>query len=362
MICLLRAGGGRFFESAPSCDVVFRAHLELNTFKCPNLGVILDTLQPLSHSLYNGGGSRSIQENVTSLNHQQGASYRTPPLIPQSSSSLEPKDLDLDLQSLWFAQTPARFPPKTIKPNEITYAATSGWSSSGVRKTHTYSIHMRFYKDLSSTKIHLTWDSSNPSVTVKAQQKHFPPPRKLSRGELEGYRQQYGIVALYFINTLTLNRYSDTLANWCESKMGQQVGNGECWTLAREGLEAIGAMPSQMLIHGALVYSCLPAQSSNPQPQGSILDAGVARGDVIQILKAHFQLKNGGSAWAGDPDHTAVITSVEPNGVLKVVEQNVGGVKKVKTGSYDMSTMVTGELRIYRAVSESWAGKLDPNW
>jgi hypothetical protein len=144
--------------------------------------------------------------------------------------------------------------------------------------------------------------------------------------------------------------------------MGQQVGDGECWTLAHHGLEAIGAMPSQTLTHGALVYSCLPAQSSNPEPQGSIRDSGVARGDVIQILKAHFQLKNGGSAWAGDPDHTAVITGVTPNGVLEVVEQNVGGVKKVRTGSYDMSTMVKGELRIFRAVSESWVGTLDPNW
>ncbi|CZR54494.1 related to myosin tail region-interacting protein MTI1 [Phialocephala subalpina] len=268
---------------------------------------------------------------------------------PQPTSSHEqpyvPQDLDLDLQSLWFAQTPTRFPPKTIKPSTITYAATSGWSSSGVRKTHTYSAHIRFYKDLSSTKIHLTWDSSNPGITVKVQQRHCPPPKQLSRGELEDYRRQY----------------SDSLASWCESQMGQQVGDGECWTLAHHGLEAIGAMPSQTLIHGALVYSCLPAQS-NPQPQGSVRDAGVARGDVIQILKAHFQLKNGGSAWAGDPDHTAVITEVEPNGVLKVVEQNVGGVKRVRTGSYDMSTMVTGELRIYRGVSESWVGKLDPNW
>jgi len=162
---------------------------------------------------------------------------------PQPTSFHEPKDLDLDLQSLWFAQTPARFPPKTIKPNEITYAATSGWSSSGVRKTHTYSAHIRFYKDLSSTKIHLTWDSSNPGVTVKAQQRHYPPPRQLSRGELEEYRRQY----------------SDALASWCESKMAQQVGDGECWTLAHHGLQAVGAMPSQTLIHGALIYSCLPA-------------------------------------------------------------------------------------------------------
>jgi hypothetical protein len=38
----------------------------------------------------------------------------------------------------------------------------------------------------------------------------------------------------------------------------------------------------------------------------------VARGDVMQFLKAKFRSKDGRS-WssAGDPDHTAVVTEVE---------------------------------------------------
>ena len=62
------------------------------------------------------------------------------------------------------------------------------------------------------------------------------------------------------------------------------------------------------------------------------------------------------------PDHTAVITGVQASGLLNVVEQNVGSVKKVQEGSYDMSELVRGEVRIFRAVSESWVGKLDPTW
>ena len=64
----------------------------------------------------------------------------------------------------------------------------------------------------------------------------------------------------------------------------------------------------------------------------------------------------------GAPDHTAVVVGVEPNDVLKVVEQNVGGVKKVRDGSYDMSELMRGEVRVFRAVGESWVGKLDPQW
>jgi hypothetical protein len=155
--------------------------------------------------------------------------------------------------------------------------------------------------------------------------------------------------------------------------MGQQVGDGECWTLANQALLAVGAqcstrgvepcMPSQSYTHGHIIYSFVPAKSSYPEPRGGVLEAGVARGDIIQLLSAHFNSKDGRSEkWAGAPDHTAVITGVDPNGVLRVVESNVGGVKRVQKGSFDMEELVKGEVRIFRAVGESWAGNLDPRW
>ena len=152
--------------------------------------------------------------------------------------------------------------------------------------------------------------------------------------------------------------------------MGSQVGDGECWTLANNALKAVAAkleprgqepcMASQSFVHGYLIYSNILA-SSNPESLGRVVDAGVARGDVIQLYKAHFKYP-GGEAWAGDPDHTAVITGIEPNGVLHVVEQNVGGKKRVQVGKYNMSQMVKGEVRVFRAVGESWIGNLDPTW
>jgi hypothetical protein len=155
--------------------------------------------------------------------------------------------------------------------------------------------------------------------------------------------------------------------------MGQKVGNGECWTLANDGLKVVAAqcysrgqepcMSSQSYIHGHVVYSLVPATAPDPDPMGNILASGVARGDIIQLFTTHFKSKDGGSEkWAGMPDHTAVITRVDPNGVLRVVEQNNGDVKIVKVGSYDFSEMVKGEVRIFRAVGESWLGQMDPNW
>jgi hypothetical protein len=34
----------------------------------------------------------------------------------------------------------------------------------------------------------------------------------------------------------------------------------------------------------------------------------------------------------------------------------------VGNGEYNMEELVKGEVRIFRAVGESWVGKLDPRW
>jgi hypothetical protein len=116
---------------------------------------------------------------------------RNRPLTSQPTSSHEAKDYDLDLKSLWFAKSPPSFPPPTMnRDGKITYSIDSGWSRSGVRETHTFTAHVRNTVTLASSKIHLTWDASNPGITVKAQQRHDPPPRKLSQSELESCRKR----------------------------------------------------------------------------------------------------------------------------------------------------------------------------
>ena len=83
----------------------------------------------------------------------------------------------------------------------------------------------------------------------------------------------------------------------------------------------------------------------------------------MQLLSAHFKARNGMSEkWAGAPDHTAVVVGVDRDEVVRVVEQNVGGVKRVQNGSYDMGELVKGEVRIFRAVGEGWVGRLDATW
>ncbi|KAL5354751.1 hypothetical protein ACLOAV_000840 [Pseudogymnoascus australis] len=288
-----------------------------------------------------------------------------PPPIPLASkpkpsitqkTAIKIEDFDLDLEKQWFANQPVVFPPASIDrvPGSRGYKYSSGWSSNGVRKTCTF-IGLVIYNTLAYTKIHITWDASNPGLTVKSEQRHFPPPIAPTKSQLDSYRQQY----------------SENLAHWCELQMGTQVGNGECWTLANNGLIAIAStctdrgeepcMSSKGYVHGALVYEKIGRK--HPAPPGGVLAAGVARGDILQFWKARLEAKDGRS-WksAGAPDHTAVITRVENNGVMKTIEQNMGGVKIVKEGSYDVDELVEGEVRIFRAAGVNWVGPLEATW
>ena len=136
--------------------------------------------------------SRHHRQNLRGYRDGQGQRYETRPLTSQSPSSRNTKDYDLDLGSLWFAKTPPAFPPLSMsRDGKLTYSSSSGWSSSGVRKTYTFTAHVRDTKTLAGTKIRVTWDSSNPAVTVKAEQRHDPPPRTLSPSELASYRERF---------------------------------------------------------------------------------------------------------------------------------------------------------------------------
>lgn len=114
-------------------------------------------------------------------------------LASQQSAAYTPRDLDLDLSSCWFAKSPPIFPPPCISnlPGKRSYASCSGWSSNGVRKTHTFTGAIRDNTLLSTTRIRLTWDASNPSMTVKSEQRHSPPPNPLSPQELEVFRERF---------------------------------------------------------------------------------------------------------------------------------------------------------------------------
>ncbi|KAI5777903.1 hypothetical protein EDC01DRAFT_381022 [Geopyxis carbonaria] len=265
--------------------------------------------------------------------------------IPESEAPSMPLDLDLALPTQWYTHTPPRFPPciSTNSKKSMTYTTSWSTASSG-RKTHTLTVAIRWTLNLSLTRLRITWDASAPAVTARASQRHFPPPQPPA------------------LNSLPL--VGSAVARWCEARLGQCVGNGECWTLASEALKATpGAMASQGYTHGACVYT-------HTAPAAAVSAGEIQVGDVLQFWKARWEWGNGAWKSAGDPDHTAVVTGVRVKDAgagggpeVEVVEQNVGGVKTVVRGTYELGEgkMVQGRCRVFRAVGEDWA-PLEATW
>ncbi|KAL7274022.1 hypothetical protein RUND412_003093 [Rhizina undulata] len=286
---------------------------------------------------------------------------------PHALLAAVPADLNLSLESLWFTKSPLRLPPAIERVEEKIYTYSTSWSRSAAGKTtHTLILSLRWTDNISGTKIRLTWDASAPDITVKSQQVHVPPPRPLDRVQLE----------------IAAGRYGTRVLDWVRRQQGQQVGNGECWTLAHDALVALRnedehagveneekTMVSQGVSHGACIFSLWPDFSHS----GGSVD-NLRPGDILQFRSARWVSKDAQGrivreARAGMPegqgcrDHTAVVESVMGTKVA-VWEQNVGGRKTVGRGEYFFGEgeMVEGGVRGFRAVGEGWAGPVEAGW
>lgn len=114
------------------------------------------------------------------------------------------------------------------------------------------------------------------------------------------------------------------------SHLGEQVGNGECWTLAAEALKAAGAERPRGYKFGDPVD----------------LDKLVP-GDILQFTSAVFEeptiIK-----YFGFPNHTAIVYKVEGSRI-HILQQHVGDTKVVMFGDVDLSTKTAGEVEAFRA-------------
>lgn len=240
------------------------------------------------------------------------------------------KDLDLDLSSKWYMRQPLVLPPQ-ISSGSHTYSI----SSSGFRgNMETILVIATQYDDLSRSSFRISWTEKTPEAILK--QRHTAPPPRLGVEELK----------------VSSNQYGPRVVNFCIVNWGKKVGNGECWTLAEQGVSSIpGCLPSQGLIHGHPIYSS----------KTSTAYEAIRPGDIVQFRSAKFQSRTA-TSWAGMPDHTSVILEQLLDGRLKVAEQNVGGKKVVMEGVYKLSDLVEGDVNIFRPIRRSWLGELDAAW
>jgi hypothetical protein len=142
------------------------------------------------------------------------------------------------------------------------------------------------------------------------------------------------------INSLPLiPPVNQRILDFAKKNAGQQVGNGECWTLANEALKAAGARHPSVMVWGRKLSA-----GEEPMP-----------GDVIQFTSVTFHSKKGTSHYGG-PDHTAIIEQVVSPGVFLLLQQNMGGNKTVSEATIDLATKTEGELAIYRPMVKRSGG------
>jgi hypothetical protein len=159
------------------------------------------------------------------------------------------------------------------------------------------------------------------------------------------------------------------IVQFAQSRVGQKVGDGECFALADEALRGAGASSAADFGHVApdadYKWSSQQVSPSDAKP-----------GDIIQFRNFKITTKtvgsdgSGGDSWEERPHHTAVVVSNDGSGNLTILEQNVsiGGTpgqaeKSVRqnqiatasgsrrVGTDTVTVTISGRMVVYRPVA-----------
>ena len=128
-------------------------------------------------------------------------------------------------------------------------------------------------------------------------------------------------------STPDLNR---RVLKFAADHQGQQVGNGECWTLAAEALKAAGTKPAVESVFGRKLDK---------------RDA-IFPGDILQIEKARFERPG---HYDTMPHHTAIIYEVRGPTAFTLIHQNFGAAgKTVSLLPIDTRELKEGAIQAFR--------------
>lgn len=207
---------------------------------------------------------------------------------------------------------------------------------------------------------------TNPAKSLTIETRYRPSPGAWGREDLIEASKAYG----------------DHIARFAEIAVRNEehVGRGECWDMANEAIGSISASapllpkPVQSIgrTHGHLIYHGEGA--AIPDLQKGVWRGGdlcVRRGDIIEWRRAKVStVQPRSEATLGTPDHTSVVvedafvrtklsTQLGEDGTFELQPSAIGTVTVVEQAMrqlpvrnrYDLSTLVQGEISIYRPVS-----------
>lgn len=150
---------------------------------------------------------------------------------------------------------------------------------------------------------------------------------------------------------------NEKVLDFAKKNLGEQVGNGECWTLANNAVLAAGGKSSPSYrdspatgdyVWGELVFGVSAKGGKQTEAAGK---KAVAPGDVVQFRDARFSgPRPGGGTYSMSADHhTAVVAAVAPDGkTFQILHQNWNGKKTVAEATLDTRDLKEGWIKVYR--------------
>ncbi|MBL6964480.1 MAG: hypothetical protein ISR55_11695 [Bacteroidetes bacterium] len=117
------------------------------------------------------------------------------------------------------------------------------------------------------------------------------------------------------------------ILNYVNSVVDKKVGRGECWDLLSHALNETGAKWFPTEDFGRII--------NYPEKQ-------LQAGDMIRLINITYD-------WGGKTSrHYAIVYEVIDKNHLRIADQNVAGVRKVKIRDYHLDEIVKGEITFYR--------------
>jgi len=262
--------------------------------------------------------------------------------MDQSRTSIESgfiaRDIPLNDGSRWWAQHNAP-PPMFQNRQDVLYEVEESSSSKrGGKTTISKDVYVLF-SDYSQTVVTARFDAKNAD-DVALEQRHEGPPARLRQDQLEE----------------AWTRFGQQMARETEAKQNIVVGDGSPQALVLELLRSHGSalLPVGTRAYGALVYANLANATVTQFDE-------IRPGDIVSFRNARFQGKHGSlhakySAEAGKPDHVAVVG--EWDGTKKKIRAWEQGreSKKVKSESFRLGDLRSGEVKVWRIMPRSWVG------
>jgi hypothetical protein len=138
-------------------------------------------------------------------------------------------------------------------------------------------------------------------------------------------------------NCDSIPEVNNEVIKYVETKIHKKINRGECWDLAADALNSVGAKWDGKYKFGKEI---------------NVKEDCVFPGDIIQFEKVKLKYEKDGVKYTEDmAHHTAIIYRVKSQGVFELAHQNTGfSGRKVGISDIDLKNITKGKYTIYRPI------------